>query len=338
MPEVSVILPAYNAERTLSAAVESLLQQRYSDWELLLVDDGSSDGTPALCDSLAAHDARIRVFHKINAGVSEARNDALSAARGEWIAFLDADDLYEPDYLSSLLDSVRQSGAESAACGFYYCWPDGRETQAPAPMAEGFHDGDASLRGYVLPLLCDRVSDTLTLGTIWRCLFRRSTLLERGIRFSGAYLEDELFLIEYYAAGQSLYCVDRPLYRYYQNPASATRNYQADFLETFSRTLDAKTALIDRYSIPVPSFWRDNTVWAGLLIAVGNAFAPGAPGGVFARARELKRICSLPDFHDAIERYVPSDMNRNKRIVASLLRRKLYLPLSALYTFKNRKR
>lgn len=335
---MSVILPAYNAQTYLADAVESVLRQRFADWELLLVDDGSSDDTPALCDAFAARDGRIRVLHKANAGVSAARNDALDAARGEWIAFLDADDVFLPDYLSSLLDAVRRSGADAAACGFAYVWPDGSVKSAPSPMPEGSCDGDAALRGYVLPLLCDRVSEDLTLGTIWRCLFRRCDLIERGMRFSGAYLEDELFLIEYFAPGRSLCCVDRPLYRYYQNPASATRNYQAGFIDTFTRTVAAKAALVERYSIPVPDFWRDNTAWAGLLIAAANVFAPGAPGGLFSRAKELRRICALPVFSPALTRYVPSGMNRNKRIVAMLLRRRLYLALSALYTYKNRNR
>ncbi len=336
--EVSVIIPAYNAQHSLSVAVESVLRQRFSDWELILVDDGSTDTTPDLCDAFAAKDSRVRVIHKSNGGVSAARNDALDAARGEWIAFLDADDLYEEAYIASLLDAARLSGADSAACGFTYVWPNGREIDAPAPMSAGFHDGDAVLEGFVLPLLCDRVSENLILGSIWRSLFRRSALLESGVRFSGAYLEDELFLIEYFAAERSLCCVEKPLYRYLQNPASATRRYQADFLETFRRTLDAKAALVERFSIPVPDFWRDNTAWAGLLIAVANVFAPGAPGGLFSRARSLRRLCSLPLFRGAYRRYVPSGMNRNKQAVASLLRRKLFLTLSVLYTWKNRNR
>ena len=338
MPKISVILPAYNAESCLSAAVESVIRQSEKDWELILVDDGSGDATPALCDGFAAKDPRIRALHKANAGVSAARNDALDAARGDWIAFLDADDVYLPETLSSLLGAAEETNADAAACGFEYLWPDGTAQAAPAPLPEGFHDADAALRGFVVPLLCDRVSATLTLGTIWRCLFRREAILAGKLRFSGAYLEDEVFLIEYFAAGRSLACVDRPLYRYYQNPASATRNYQADFTETFSRTLEAKAALVERFSIPAPDFWRDNTAWAGLLIAAANVFAPGAPGGLFSRAKELRRLCALPLFRHAVESYVPSGMNRNKQIVASLLRRKLFLALSALYTYKNRNR
>ena len=96
MPAISVIVPVYQAERLLPQCVESVLGQTFSDWELLLVDDGSRDGSPALCDAYAAGDARVRVFHKPNGGVSSARNLGLEQARGQCIAFLDADDALVP--------------------------------------------------------------------------------------------------------------------------------------------------------------------------------------------------------------------------------------------------
>ncbi len=96
---VSIIVPAYNAERYLPEAVASVISQSVSDWELLLVDDGSTDTTPALCDSFAASDTRIRSFHKTNGGLSDARNYGLDHARGDFIAFLDADDILHPDFL-----------------------------------------------------------------------------------------------------------------------------------------------------------------------------------------------------------------------------------------------
>ena len=97
MPGISVIIPVYQAEKFLENSVGSVLAQTFTDWELLLVDDGCTDGSPALCDRFAAADPRIRVFHrKKNAGVSEARNLGLNEAKGDYIAFLDADDAFVP--------------------------------------------------------------------------------------------------------------------------------------------------------------------------------------------------------------------------------------------------
>lgn len=116
---VSVIVPAYNAERWLEAAVASVTAQTVRDWELVLVDDGSTDGTPALCDRLAAGDRRIRAFHTPNQGVSAARNLGLKMSMGEWISFLDADDLLHPQFLEVMLDVAERIDADIVNCPLY---------------------------------------------------------------------------------------------------------------------------------------------------------------------------------------------------------------------------
>lgn len=93
-PIISIIIPVYNAEKTLNRCVDSVLNQTFHDWELLLIDDGSKDRSMYLCDEYALKDKRIKVFHKKNGGVSSARNMGLDYARGEWITFVDSDDLF----------------------------------------------------------------------------------------------------------------------------------------------------------------------------------------------------------------------------------------------------
>ena len=107
MATVSIIIPVYNAEHTLERCVDSVLGQEFTDFELLLVDDGSSDGSPALCDRYAAQDSRVRVIHKENGGVSAARNAAMDLAEGEFLQFLDSDDWITPDATKLLLRSAR---------------------------------------------------------------------------------------------------------------------------------------------------------------------------------------------------------------------------------------
>lgn len=100
LPRISVIVPVYNAKRYLRRCVDSILCQSQQDFELLLIDDGSKDESGEICDEYAAKDSRVRVFHKINGGVSSARNLGLDNAQGEWVAFVDADDDVEEEYLS----------------------------------------------------------------------------------------------------------------------------------------------------------------------------------------------------------------------------------------------
>lgn len=117
-PEISIIVPVYKTERFLSACISSILAQTFTDFELILVDDGSPDSCPALCDAAAAKDSRIRVIHQKNRGLSVARNAGLDAAEGEWIAFVDSDDIITPDFCAKLYHAAQEAGAQMAVCNY----------------------------------------------------------------------------------------------------------------------------------------------------------------------------------------------------------------------------
>ena len=99
-PKISIIVPVYNVEQYLRRCIDSILNQSFADFELLLIDDGSKDKSGAICDEYAAKDSRIRVFHKENGGVSSARNIGLENARGEWLSFIDGDDVITEGYFN----------------------------------------------------------------------------------------------------------------------------------------------------------------------------------------------------------------------------------------------
>ena len=118
-PTVSIIVPVYNAEHTIRRCIESILNQEYTDFELLLVNDGSTDGSGAICDEYAAKDSRIQVIHKENTGVSESRNLALDRARGTYLQFLDSDDWITPDATSSLVRTAESGPCDMVISDFY---------------------------------------------------------------------------------------------------------------------------------------------------------------------------------------------------------------------------
>lgn len=105
-PKISVIVPVYKVEKYLRACIDSILAQTFTDFELILIDDGSPDNCGAICDEYAEKDARIRVFHKENGGVSSARNLGIERSRGEWIAFVDSDDWVESDKFSKFCEQI----------------------------------------------------------------------------------------------------------------------------------------------------------------------------------------------------------------------------------------
>lgn len=111
-PKISIIVPVYKVEKYLHRCIDSILSQSFTDFELILVDDGSPDNCGKICDEYEEKDSRIRVFHKENGGVSSARNLGLDNARGEWIAFIDSDDYVEKDYLSQLFFYAKQGNTD----------------------------------------------------------------------------------------------------------------------------------------------------------------------------------------------------------------------------------
>lgn len=209
---ISVVVPVYNAAAYLDDCVRSILAQTWQNWELLLVDDGSPDACPALCDHWAAQDPRIRVLHKPNGGVSSARNAGIDAAQGDYLAFVDADDWVEPAYLQVLYEGVQL--ADVSLCGV--------DTGVPAP-----------------PL----VEETVTLETLRRTpsrytdlhyvnysvnkLFRVETLRRYHIRMPETMhrSEDVYFVNSYLMHCQTLHAASANLYHYRPNPASATHSF-----------------------------------------------------------------------------------------------------------------
>ena len=337
MPSISVIVPVYQAEKFLKQCVESVRSQTFSDWELLLVDDASKDRSPAICDAFGKEDSRIRVFHKgVNGGVSEARNLGLAEARSDVIAFLDADDSYEPRCLETLWNLREQAGADTAACAHLNVWPVGTP-QPEQVLPEGVYDSRGIREGIVYPLLGDRLVQPTFNGFIWRYLFSKEIIQEASLRFEGAYLEDELFLMEYFCHAQKLAVTEEPLYRYLLNPTSVTHKYMQDFPKVFARFMERKEDLAQKHQLDsARPLWRENTNWAGLLIAIGNEYAPGNPKPLREKQAAVEAICRRPEMARAIATLAPAGLPRKKQIVADLVRGKHFFLLTQMYRLKNR--
>lgn len=211
MPEISIIVPVYNVEQYLPAALDSLRAQTCPDWEAILVDDGSPDGCGALCDAAARQDARFRVIHQKNAGVGAARNAGLAAARGTYVQFLDSDDALEPQMVEVLCRTAKQTDADLIMFGGYeeHYAADGTRTGCTdiAPVLEGVYRGDPC------PQLFPQLS---AMSLVTRQLFRRRCIEEGNCRFTDHKIaEDALFFVSFYR--QHLHCVvgiPEKLYRY----------------------------------------------------------------------------------------------------------------------------
>ena len=203
-PEISIIVPVYKVEKYLNSCIESLLSQTFADFEVILVDDGSPDNCPALCDAAAAKDGRIRVIHQANGGVSRARNAGLEIVRGNWVAFVDPDDCVAPQFLEKLHTAAVAANAEIAICSSLCIDEAGNVLPgAEHRIADEVLTGEETLRRLV-------VSD---FQVSWNKLYRRDIF--ETLRFpTGKQNEDTFFLPQVYQNITACAGVYDCLYRY----------------------------------------------------------------------------------------------------------------------------
>ncbi len=217
-PLVSVIVPVYEVEAYLPACLASLFAQTLTEFELILVDDGSPDGCGALCDAAAAGDPRVRVIHRPNGGLSAARNSGLAIARGSYLAFVDSDDTVHPDYLKALYTACAETGADMALCAVEDVTEEGMPLPQPAltrPGAAGVFPGKELLARFFGP-------NSTCYTVAWNKLYKAE--LWRTLRYpEGVLHEDDAVAHLLFWSAKTVACVDEPLYFYRLRQGSICR-------------------------------------------------------------------------------------------------------------------
>lgn len=209
--KVSVIVPVYKVEDCLDQCVHSIVEQTYSHLEIILVDDGSPDRCGEICDGWAEKDSRIRVIHKENGGLSDARNAGLKIATGELISFIDSDDWIEPDFLETLLTAMENQKAQIAECAVELVDEDGNVLRLRKSAQVFAVDKMEGLRRLILE---DGIYQT-----VWNKLYRRQVL--EGIFFEkGKYHEDDFWTYQVFDRMERLAVVECPMYHYLQRSGS----------------------------------------------------------------------------------------------------------------------
>ena len=236
---ISIIIPVYNVEEYLKECAASIMGQTYENYEAIFIDDGSTDSSGSICDALAGLDERFKVVHQKNKGLSGARNRGLAEAKGDYICFIDSDDMVSPDYLADMLDAIKVGQADMAFCDVdssklaepYYDIKE-RCTLKPATCREWLEDPWS--REYVLMVVA------------WNKLYSKALL--EGFHFEeGKWHEDE------YAVNQIIYRIQRAvyvpkkLYKYRDNVGGITGESNKDN----KKHMDAFDAYTDRIEIAI---------------------------------------------------------------------------------------
>ena len=230
----SIIVPVYNCINELHACIDSIQRQTETDWELLLVDDGSTDGSGALCDRQAEQDGRIRVFHKSNGGASSARNMGLQYVAGKYVLFFDGDDTVEPDLLERVSVALSETSLQMVIFGMAF---DSYTAADQLEKTELFSVSRAGLvtREEILAAFSDFFADN-ALSSACNKVFSGSVLRKTGLRFSEemTLYEDLDFVLRYLPFCDQIACLDRALYHYRilaDKPHINRRVLQLDSLE-----------------------------------------------------------------------------------------------------------
>lgn len=214
MPLFSIIIPVYQAAKYLDRLVCSVLAQTYSDYELILVDDGSTDGSGALCDRYSATYENIMTLHQKNGGVSSARNAGIKASTGDYLVFFDADDFVEADYLRSAADVLKTHDPDLVVYGYYRDTP--KKSVPIIPKCTGLFSVQA----------CAGDICSSFFNPMWNKIFRADIVKSNHLAFQNRKLtEDGIFMCEYCMCAATVFLAPQAFYHYVQNGSSAVHTF-----------------------------------------------------------------------------------------------------------------
>lgn len=233
MKAVSIIIPVYNVSKYLRPCLDSVISQTYNELEIILVDDGSTDGSGAICDAYAVQDSRVVVIHQQNAGAANAKNTGLDRATGEFVAFIDSDDYVEPDWIEKMMAASEQYGADVVECDFDKVYRN------RSKIENGFTKNNV----YTAEEYLEQYLSLWTSSLFCTKMFRRGLVAHVRFRKERRCIDDEFFTYKAVTGAKKIVRITDVLYHYRQRASSSVfllKNRQ-------QITDDALEILIERY-------------------------------------------------------------------------------------------
>ena len=278
LPKISVIVPVYKVENYLHCCLDSILAQSYTEFELLLIDDGSPDNCGKICDEYAEKDSRVRVFHVENGGPSRARNIGLDNAHGDWVIFVDADDWLEQGFMVKL--GIGDNNLPDIMFwGFNRCFEDGNVKVCSPKDFEVVEDKDSIIN----QLLYLFNSNEQFFGFTWNKIFRRSIIEKVNLRFEERLKtrEDELFTLNYCCHINSIKILSYAPYNYRILSNSLSHNSDKEL---------RNYCLLASKECEILSFFRDTCLHESLASRIYTYYASSISECLFFKREELKQV------------------------------------------------
>lgn len=324
MPQISIIVPIYNVEKYLLECLDSISKQTFSDWECLLIDDGSPDNSGAICDQYAKTDGRFRAFHKPNGGVSSARNYGLEKAQGEWVTFIDSDDFISPTFLEGLYAPISRGEQLDFVHGGCSNWKNGEVVSVNQQYNDYVGVDSEKLFKEYRGLIVSKLFRLELINQI-----HSGSPLRFDVRMRLA--EDMLFTTEYLLKTHKYAYVSEVGYYYRKdNEESATKRKKGKCFEeeyyAFSRIEESYSKYIQANSLTVNQSIYRLKMLASILVNVIFSLYPNE-----CREKRLKCLVDLLSSHRDVLKFY--DESQGKKLLIKLLCQKMYVLFDTVVLF-----
>lgn len=330
---ISVIVPVYNAEKYLDKCVNSIINQKYKELEIILVDDGSKDNSLDLCKKYAEKDNRIKVIHKENGGVSTARNTGIEASRGDFIAFVDSDDYIDENMYFNMIQKVKKYSCDMVMCDCYKVNVGNKEIFTHDIRA-GFYDKDQLYKEYFDKLLMlDSINYPATISN-WVMLIKSDIIKDKKLKYIEGvrYSEDLLFgsQVMYYT-NRFYYLKGECYYNYINNPISATSTYYEKKWDNFVQLYYE----IKRFFQNKTDFDFSKQIYYCLLFFVYNSVGD-IYGSNKSYPEKKKKILKILNNQDVKEMFKNIDINslnmsKKQKLITYCYKYKIFIGLLISY-------
>lgn len=261
MPSISLIMPVFNCIKSIKKSVQSIEKQTFSDFELILVDDGSTDGSGKLCDDFASHDLRVKVIHKDNGGAGSARNMGIMASASEFLMFPDSDDWFEPDMLEAMYNAANQYKCDIVISGFQN---ESRNGRKKIIYPETYLQSPQEVRTFFAKIFPEGF-----MGYPWNKLYRTSIIHNNQLKFPDMRrFQDGMFNLDFFSRAQTCFIIEKALYHYCINdlPQIFSKypcnifNLMEELCQSYYKRLEQWRLPAEKYELNMVSFFLNGTV------------------------------------------------------------------------------
>lgn len=337
-PKVSVIVPVYKVEKYLNRCVQSIRKQTLSDIEIILVDDGSPDKCPAMCDEYAKQDSRIKVIHKENAGLGMARNSGIEVATGDYVTFCDSDDWLDKTAYENIYNHCRENDLDMCSFQPRRIRTDGTIIDLPCVKAKKF-EGKKELQEFVLGLIgkdyTNPHSETYGMSSCM-ALFRRKIYNESNVRYPSERVvasEDLIFLLNFAPYLHKIEIVPDVYYNYLINPNSISRSYDEAKFTRLIRMLDEIQAYCKKH-FPKRVYINHYYTQQLRVFKVALKFTSYSKGPFLKKLKILSNITKHPYLNEFYKSKVKSSYPLQDRVYITAMKYHIGLFFTLLYKFK----